>query len=43
MTKTIFDSVNHTRFLKEDHLPDCVRRCTQVKMGDHVEPETNDL
>jgi hypothetical protein len=37
MTKTIFDSVTHTRFPKEDHLPDWARRDNQVKKGDRVE------
>ena len=29
--------MNHTRFPKEDHLPDCESRDNQVKKGDHVE------
>jgi hypothetical protein len=37
----MFDSVNHTRFLKEDHLPDCGIRDNQVKKGDHVELKVN--
>ena len=37
MTESIFDSVNHTRFPKEDHLPDCASRDSQVKKGDRVE------
>jgi len=37
MTKTICDSVNHTRFPKEDHLPDWERRDNQVKKGDRGE------
>ena len=32
----MFDSVNHTRSLKEDHLPDCASRDNQVKKGDRV-------
>jgi hypothetical protein len=36
ITKTIFDSVNHTRFPKEDHLPDWARRDKQVTKGDRV-------
>jgi len=36
MIKTICDSVNHTRFLKEDHLPDWARR-NKVTEGDRVE------
>jgi hypothetical protein len=31
--------VNHTRFPKEDHLPDCASWDNQVKKGDHVECE----
>jgi len=29
--------VNHTHFLKEDHLPDCASWDNQVKKSDHVE------
>ena len=36
-TKSIFDSVNHTRFPQEDHLPECASRDTQVKKGDRVD------
>ena len=32
--KTVFDSVNHTRLPKEDHLPDWARRDNQVKKGE---------
>ena len=32
------DLVNHTRFPKEDHLPDWARRDYQVKKGDRVHP-----
>ena len=35
--KTKCDSVNHTRFPKEDHLPDWARRDNKVTKGDHVE------
>jgi len=37
VTKSIFDSVNHTRLPKEDHLPDCASRDNQVKTGDRVQ------
>ena len=37
MTESIFDSVNHTRFPKEDHLPDWASQDKQVKKGDRVE------
>jgi len=37
MIKTICDSVNHTRFLKEVHLPDWVRRDNKVTKGDRAE------
>jgi len=37
MIKTICDSVNHTRFPKEDHLPDWARRDNKVTKGDRVE------
>jgi len=30
--------VNHTRFQKEDHLPDWARRDNKVTKGDRVEP-----
>ena len=30
--------MNHTRFPKEDHLPDWVRRDNKVTKGDGVEP-----
>jgi hypothetical protein len=36
-TKTICDSVNHTRFPKEDHLPDWVCRDKHGNKGDRVE------
>jgi len=29
--------MNHTRFPKEDHLPDCANRDNQVKNGDRVD------
>jgi len=35
--KTICVSVNHTRFPKEDHLPDWARRDNKVTKGDRVE------
>ena len=34
--KTIRDSVNHTRFPKEDHLPDWARRDNKVTKGDRI-------
>jgi len=34
--------VNHTRFPKEDHLPDCASRDNQVKKGDHVDAASLD-
>jgi len=34
---SIFDSLNHTRFPKEDHLPDWASRDNLVKKGDRVE------
>ena len=37
ITKTVCDSVNHTRFPKEDHLPDWEHRDIQVTKGDRVE------
>ena len=37
MIKTICDSVKHTRFPKEDHLPDWARRDNKVTKGDRVE------
>ena len=33
----VCDSVNHVRFLKDDHLPDWARRDNQVKKGDRLE------
>ena len=35
--KSVFDSVNHTRFPKEDRLPDCASRDNQFKKGDLVD------
>jgi len=35
--KTICNSVNHTRFPKDDHLPDWARRDNKVTKGDRVE------
>ena len=35
--KTICDSVNHTRFPKEDHLPDWARWDNKVTKGDRAE------
>ena len=29
--------MNHTRFSKEDHLPDCARRDNKVTKGDRVD------
>jgi hypothetical protein len=40
ITKTMCDSVNHTRFPKEDHLPDWECRDKQGNKGDRVEPVT---
>jgi len=37
ITKSIFDLVNHTRFPKEDHLPDCAYRDKHGNKGDRVE------
>jgi hypothetical protein len=37
MTKNICDSVNHTHFPKEDHLPEWARRDNEVKKADRVE------
>ena len=37
MTKTVCDSVNHNRFLKEDHLPDWARPDNKFTKGDRVE------
>jgi len=37
--KTKCDSVNHTRFPKEDHLPDWARWDNKVTKGDRVEYE----
>jgi len=39
--KTKCDSVNHTRFPKEDHLPDWARRDSKVTKGDRVEAKQN--
>jgi hypothetical protein len=39
ISKTICDSVNHTRFLKEDHLPDWVCQDKHGNKGDRVEGE----
>ena len=39
MIKTICDSVNQTRFPKEDHLPDWVRRNNKVTKGDRLDWE----
>ena len=36
----VCDSVNHTRFPKDDHLPDLARRDNQVKKGDRVKDRT---
>jgi len=36
ITKTICDSVNHTRFPKEDHLPDWARRDNKDTKGDRA-------
>jgi len=41
MTKTVFDSLNHTCLPKEDHLPDCARRDNQVKKGDLVDSDSS--
>jgi hypothetical protein len=37
MTKTKCDSVNHTCFPKEDHLPDWARQDNKVTKGERVE------
>jgi len=37
MIKTVCDSVNHTCFPKEDHLPDWARRDNKVTKGDRVD------
>jgi len=37
MKRPVCDSVNHTRFPKEDHLPDLARRDNEVKKSDRVE------
>ena len=37
MIKTICDSVNHSRFPKEDHLLDWARRDNRVTKGDGVD------
>jgi len=39
ITKTMCDSLNHTRFLKEDHLPDWVCWDKHSNKGDRVEDE----
>ena len=36
INKNLCDSVNHTRFPKEDHPPDLVRRDNKVTQGDRV-------
>jgi len=41
--KTICDSVNHTRFPKEDHLPYWARRDIKVTKGDRVEDKYETL
>jgi len=38
--KTICHSVNHTRFSKEDHLPDWARWDNKVTKGDRVDTFT---
>jgi len=43
ITKTERDSVNHTRFPKEDHLPDWARRDNKVTKGDREEALPVDL
>jgi hypothetical protein len=37
ITKTKCDSVNHTHFPEEDHLPDWARRDNKVTKGDRAE------
>ena len=37
ITETVCDSVNHTRFPKEDNLPDRALRENQVKKGDRLD------
>ena len=37
MKRPVCDSVNHTSFSKEGHLPDLARRDNKVKKGDRVE------
>ena len=37
MIKTVCDSVNHTCFPKEDHLPDWARRDNKVTKGERVD------
>ena len=37
MIKTICDSVNHTRFPKEYHLPEWTRGDNKITKGDRVE------
>ena len=34
--ETIYDSVNHNRYPKEDHLPDWERRDNKDTKGDHA-------
>jgi len=41
MIKTICDSVNHSRFPKEDHLPDWARRDNKVTKGDRIDSVLN--
>ena len=41
MTKTFRNSVNHTRFPKEDYLPDWASAQTKLKKGDRVKKETS--
>ena len=37
MKQQVCDVVNHTRFPKEDHLPDGARQDNKVTKGDRVE------
>jgi len=39
--KNVSDSVDHTRFPKEDQLPDWSRQDNKVMKGDRVETEFN--
>jgi len=39
--KNICDSVNHTRFPKEDHLPYWAHRDNKDMKGDHAKAESN--